>query len=60
MDFPHSFSTIGHNFWDTEIWMLPAVLLMDAHWPRQLLHYRYAKLEAAIEYARETNFKGAR
>lgn len=50
----------GHNFWDTETWMFPAVLAMDADWSRQLLAYRYAKLEAARDFARECNYEGAR
>ena len=50
----------GHNFWDTEIWMQPVVLLIEPMWSQQLLHYRYEKLSVAKDYAKETGYKGAR
>nr|WP_159084382.1 hypothetical protein [Dongshaea marina] len=48
----------GHIFWD-EIFMLP---FYDVHFPdtaRQLLMYRYKRLDAARAYAREHGYRGA-
>lgn len=50
----------GHNFWDTETWMLPAITLIEPKWTEKLLHYRFSKLAAARDYAIATGFKGAR
>lgn len=50
----------GHNFWDTEIWMLPTILLQHRGWVKELLHYRFIKLSAAEKYAKSTGYKGAR
>ncbi|XP_063701061.1 protein-glucosylgalactosylhydroxylysine glucosidase-like [Culicoides brevitarsis] len=50
----------GHNFWDTEIWMFPTVNFMNSGWARQLLGYRYLVLAAAMDFANETGFRGAR
>lgn len=48
----------GHIFWD-EIFILP---FFNRHFPeisRALLMYRYHRLDAAREYARENGYKGA-
>ncbi|ABL65661.1 beta-phosphoglucomutase family hydrolase [Chlorobium phaeobacteroides] len=48
----------GHIFWD-EIFILP---FFNRHYPdiaKALLMYRYHRLDAAREYAREHGFKGA-
>lgn len=50
----------GHNFWDTETWMLPAITLIEPKWTEKLLHYRFSKLAAARDNAIATGFKGAR
>ncbi len=50
----------GHNFWDTEIWMLPPILLMNHEWSKTLLNYRFRKLDAAKRNAFITGFQGAR
>nr|XP_016943082.2 protein-glucosylgalactosylhydroxylysine glucosidase [Drosophila suzukii] len=50
----------GHNFWDTEIWMLPVVSLFGYDYAKQVLDYRSRKLEAAKYHANTTGYKGAR
>lgn len=43
----------GHYFWDTEIYMFPVFLMTSPDLARQLLLYRYSKLEEARERAKE-------
>lgn len=50
----------GHNFWDTEIFMFPSIALINQWWAEQLLHYRYMMLNSARDYAKTTNYSGAR
>ncbi|XP_037958429.1 protein-glucosylgalactosylhydroxylysine glucosidase [Teleopsis dalmanni] len=50
----------GHNFWDTEIWMLPAVTQMSTKWAEALLKYRLKHLSGARFNAETTGYKGAR
>ncbi|XP_016980794.1 protein-glucosylgalactosylhydroxylysine glucosidase isoform X2 [Drosophila rhopaloa] len=50
----------GHNFWDTEIWMLPVVTQFGLEYAKQVLDYRHRKLEAAKYHANATGYKGAR
>ncbi|MFF2017681.1 glycoside hydrolase family 65 protein [Paenibacillus sp. NPDC058177] len=50
----------GHYFWDTEIYMLPVFLMTSPDLARQLLLYRYSKLEQARDRAKEMGHsKGA-
>jgi alpha,alpha-trehalose phosphorylase len=50
----------GHYFWDTEIYMFPVFLMTSPDLARQLLLYRYSKLEQARERAKEMGHaKGA-
>ncbi|KAH8329102.1 hypothetical protein KR074_003860, partial [Drosophila pseudoananassae] len=50
----------GHNFWDTEIWMLPVVTQFGYEYGKQVLDYRTRKLEAAKYHAYASGYKGAR
>jgi protein-glucosylgalactosylhydroxylysine glucosidase len=50
----------GHNFWDTEIFMFPSIILMNHKWAQSLIHYRYMMLNAARDYAKTTGYEGAR
>ncbi|XP_049536826.1 protein-glucosylgalactosylhydroxylysine glucosidase-like isoform X2 [Anopheles darlingi] len=50
----------GHSFWDTEIWMLPVLNVIDRSYARSLLQYRIARLEVAKELAAELGYGGAR
>src|SRR3984957_13469879 len=49
----------GHTFWDTEIWMYPALLLLHPEIAASLLEYRYQRLPAAVRNAAEHGYKGA-
>ncbi|TSC87895.1 MAG: kojibiose phosphorylase [Microgenomates group bacterium Gr01-1014_7] len=49
----------GHVFWDTEIFMLPFYIHTNPDAARALLMYRYNRLDAAREKARELGYEGA-
>jgi protein-glucosylgalactosylhydroxylysine glucosidase len=49
----------GHVFWDTELWMFPAVLVLHPEIARSMLEYRFQRLEAAKRNAFSNGFKGA-
>lgn len=50
----------GHSFWDTEIWMLPPVLLLEPEWSKAALNYRYQGRAAAADIARDYGYEGWR
>ncbi|XP_073821051.1 protein-glucosylgalactosylhydroxylysine glucosidase [Musca autumnalis] len=50
----------GHNFWDTDIWMLPVISQMHSGWSKELFKYRLSRLQGAIYNANLTGFLGAR
>ncbi|MGD8426631.1 MAG: hypothetical protein PVH63_03315 [Balneolaceae bacterium] len=49
----------GHVFWDTELWMLPPLLVLHPDIAKSLLEYRYERLEAARQKAFAHGYKGA-
>jgi len=49
----------GHVFWDAELWMFPAVLVLHPEIARSMLEYRYQRLETARRNAFANGFKGA-
>ena len=49
----------GHVFWDTELWMFPAVLVLHPEIARSMLEYRFKRLDAARRNAFGKGFKGA-
>ncbi|MDU1890816.1 MAG: glycoside hydrolase family 65 protein [Dysgonomonas sp.] len=49
----------GHVFWDTELWMYPAMLLLHPEMARSMVEYRYNRLEAAKKNAFTYGYKGA-
>jgi trehalose/maltose hydrolase-like predicted phosphorylase len=49
----------GHTFWDTEIWMYPALLLLQPKIAASLMEYRYQRLPAARSNAASHGYKGA-
>ncbi|MDB5014057.1 MAG: glycoside hydrolase family 65 protein, partial [Daejeonella sp.] len=49
----------GHVFWDTEIWMYPAMLVMHPELAKSMLEYRFQRLEAAKRNAFSKGYKGA-
>ena len=49
----------GHTFWDTEIWMYPALLLLQPKIAASLMEYRFRRLPAAMQNAADHGYKGA-
>ena len=49
----------GHIFWDTEVFMLPALAFSRPDAARSALMYRYRTLDAARERARSLGYRGA-
>lgn len=49
----------GHVFWDTDIWMFPALLALHPDIAKSLIEYRFERLEAAKRNAFSHGFKGA-
>ena len=49
----------GHVFWDTELWMYPAVLVLHPEIAKSMLEYRFKRLDAAKRNAFSKGFKGA-
>ena len=49
----------GHVFWDTELWMFPAILVLHPELAKGLVDYRFNRLEEAKRNAFAHGFKGA-
>ena len=49
----------GHVFWDAELWMYPALLVMHPELGKSMMEYRFQRLEAAKRNAFANGFKGA-
>lgn len=49
----------GHVFWDTELWMFPALLQLKPALAKGMIEYRYERLEAAKRNAYGKGYKGA-
>ena len=49
----------GHVFWDTELWMFPAILVLHPELAKSMMEYRYQRLDAAKRNAFSKGFKGA-
>jgi protein-glucosylgalactosylhydroxylysine glucosidase len=49
----------GHAFWDAELWMYPALLVMRPELAKSMIEYRFRRLEAAKRNAFSLGFKGA-
>lgn len=49
----------GHVFWDTELWMYPALLVMHPEIAKSMVEYRFERLEAAKRNAFSKGYKGA-
>ncbi len=37
----------GHVFWDTELWMYPALLVLHPELAKSMMEYRFQRLDAA-------------
>ena len=49
----------GHVFWDTELWMFPALLVLHPEMAKAMTDYRFNRLEEAKKNAFAHGFKGA-
>jgi len=49
----------GHVFWDTELWMFPALLVLHPEMAKSMMEYRYQRLDAARRNAFSKGFRGA-
>lgn len=49
----------GHVFWDTEIWMYPAILALQPGMAKSIMEYRYERLGAAERNAFSHGYAGA-
>lgn len=49
----------GHVFWDTELWMYPALLQLKPELARGMTEYRFERLEAAKRNAYGKGYRGA-
>jgi trehalose/maltose hydrolase-like predicted phosphorylase len=49
----------GHVFWDADLWMFPALLVMHPELAKNMIEYRYERLEEAKRNAFSHGYKGA-
>jgi trehalose/maltose hydrolase-like predicted phosphorylase len=49
----------GHVFWDADLWMYPALLVLHPEIAKSLVEYRYQRLGVAKQNAFEHGYKGA-
>jgi protein-glucosylgalactosylhydroxylysine glucosidase len=49
----------GHVFWDAELWMYPALLVMRPELAKSMVEYRFQRLDAAKKNAFSKGYKGA-
>lgn len=49
----------GHVFWDAELWMFPALLVLHPDMAKSMVEYRYERLKEAEHNAFAHGFKGA-
>ncbi len=50
----------GHVFWDSEIFLLPFYLFTNPKVAKNMLLYRYKRIDMARELAKEAGFEGAK
>ncbi|HEV8084672.1 MAG TPA: glycoside hydrolase family 65 protein [Chitinophagaceae bacterium] len=49
----------GHVFWDAELWMYPAILVLHPEMAKSMVEYRYERLAEAKHNAFAHGYKGA-
>ncbi len=49
----------GHVFWDADLWMFPALLVLHPEIAKSLIDYRYERIDAAKRNAFSHGYKGA-
>lgn len=49
----------GHVFWDADVWMFPALLMLHPEIAESMINYRFLRLEEAKRYAFMHGYQGA-
>jgi trehalose/maltose hydrolase-like predicted phosphorylase len=49
----------GHVFWDADLWMFPALLVLHPEMAKSMIEYRFERLDAARKNAFSHGYKGA-
>ena len=49
----------GHVFWDADLWMYPALLVLHPEMAKSMMEYRFERLDAAKRNAFNHGYKGA-
>lgn len=49
----------GHVFWDCDVWMYPAMLILHPEIAKSMVEYRFERLDAARKNAFSHGYKGA-
>ena len=49
----------GHVFWDADLWMFPALLVLHPEMAKSMIEYRFERLEEAKRNAFSHGYKGA-
>ncbi|HEY8735017.1 MAG TPA: glycoside hydrolase family 65 protein [Puia sp.] len=49
----------GHVFWDADLWMFPALLILHPEMAKSMIEYRFERLDAARKNAFSHGYKGA-
>ncbi|MHB1921860.1 MAG: glycoside hydrolase family 65 protein [Chitinophagaceae bacterium] len=49
----------GHVFWDADLWMYPALLMLHPQMAKSMVEYRYNRLKEAKQNAMEHGYQGA-
>ena len=49
----------GHVFWDCDVWMYPAMLVLHPNIAKSMVEYRFERLDAARKNAFSHGYKGA-
>ena len=49
----------GHVFWDADLWMFPALLVLHPELAKSMVEYRFERLETARKNAFSHGYKGA-
>jgi len=49
----------GHVFWDADLWMFPALLVLHPEMAKSMIEYRYERLDAARKNAFAHGYQGA-
>lgn len=49
----------GHIFWDADLWVLPVFLILKPEFAKNMIEYRYNRLQSAKKNAYAHGYKGA-